>query len=121
MVLWWGVRGLALLQADILFGLGVVLGKEEVMSKVDLEDEQEVDTERSGKERGLGGGAEESARPGTVTVLWEAGAVSGVGSPGPSPEECGLSLGVVRSLRRGLSREVASSRLYMGNGLYVMG
>lgn len=61
MVLWWGVRGLALLQADILFGLGVALGKEEVMSKVDLEDEQEVDTEKRGKEWGLGRGVEESA------------------------------------------------------------
>lgn len=31
----------------ILFGFGVVLGKENVMSKVDLEDEEEVDRGKS--------------------------------------------------------------------------
>lgn len=32
----------------IVFGLGAALGKEEVMSKVDLGDEQEADWEQSG-------------------------------------------------------------------------
>lgn len=92
----------------ILFGLGAALGKEEVMSKVDLGDEQEVDWEQWDTEQA-----------GSKTVLGEGW--SWRGQWGSDPQ--GLALKKMDFLLQqsgaweGLCGEVASSYLSVRNGL----
>ena len=64
----------------MLVGLGVVVGKEKVKSKVDLEDEQEVNGESGAKSKQAGGAGLGVSGRGSVTVLWkESGRAGGGG------------------------------------------
>lgn len=96
-------------QPTILSGLGVVLGKETVRSKVDLEDEQQVMGKRwtKGKQAGQGRDGNQSGC-GFVTPGVELERSVGIIRSWPGLEGNGLPLGAVGSLRPGLSWEVAS-------------